>query len=878
MPVTAKFIADFTNFDSQVQRAETKLTSFEKGLGRVDKDLEKLGNQFSGQRLIQQATLMEKAIRDIGGTAELTKSELEQVGNTMKAAVEKMQARGIKDIPENFKALATHAKSSNSELFSMQSILGKIGPALAATFSIGAITGFAKGIGEFAGKMADLSVETGIGTERLQAFNFQGAGVGLTIEDITGNMEMLARRAANGDDSAVGALEKLGVSADSFNRLSLDQKLFEISDRMEGIADPTERVTVLTDLFGRAGARMGRLMTENLDDVIRKIEESGAVIDDELIKKADEFDDAWSQAWIKFRAYTVETISFLASNNPLQQLIQDSKDGFRDFQDLVAGRGLAGATPTPGAGPKLPIGAALPGLKLPGAKVLEDIENQSKSLFAKAGEKIQDAAKKSAEAANNWARLVYDLEVEKALVLQNKFDAQMASGLKKSAGLGALMNIGGGGPLSNTSTIPLSAFNLLPPGGAGKNNVFPTGGGFNFSKFLGANLGPTLMSALTGGGSLTKSLGGLVGGGLTEKLFGGDSGLTKAIGGGLSKMLGKTIGGALSSALPGIGALAGPAIQGLGKLFGKMFGGESKETNRTRDSALAQFGTQDEFRKLATAAGVADVELRKVFSASKVKDFEAALKTVTAQMDRFAAEQEADAQRLTAAIEKYGFTFEQLGPAFQRKELDSQAKELIEDWRVLVGAGVDLNLVNEKMAGSINEYLQTALKVGAEIPNAFRPILQKMLEQGTLTDEAGNAITDLEAAGIHFSETMTEGFDRVVEKLDELIGKLQSAGTAMSNLPSVPTGPSADYGGYDPAMDLPTFARGTQGAYRNFGRGTLAVLHGRERVMTEGERDAGGSSAVVAAIQQLGAQISATNAAMADQVRAAVVIGRSRYA
>jgi hypothetical protein len=34
---------------------------------------------------------------------------------------------------------------------------------------------------------------------------------------------------------------------------------------------------------------------------------------------------------------------------------------------------------------------------------------------------------------------------------------------------------------------------------------------------------------------------------------------------------------------------------------------------------------------------------------------------------------------------------------------------------------------------------------------------------------------------------------------------------------------------------LPSFAAGTKGEYRDFGRGTLAMLHGKERVMTENE-------------------------------------------
>lgn len=838
MAVRAVFAADFTAFDRGVEKAQVTLRTFESGIGRIDKDLAKFGNQFSGVGIIQQATLMEKAIREVGGVSRLTSDELARVGNTAKQAADKMKALGL-DVPERLQSLAKHAKESGQQLSFMEQTAKKLGPALAATFSIGAITNFARQIGEFAGKMEDLSAETKIGTERLQAFNFQGAGVGLTVDDIAQNMEQLARRTANGDDSAAGALDKLGISADQFNQLGLDAKLFEVSKKMEGIASPTERVTVLTDLFGKAGARMGRLMTDNLEEVIKKIETSGAVIDEELIRKADEFDDAWSQAWIKFRAYAVETASFLASNNPLQQFILDAQGGFGHLQDLITGQ-LGGDALTPGKGPKLPIGAALPGLKVPTGKALEAIENQSKALFEAAGKKLSDS---SARAADELKRFKEGLEQFNTDIFRQGAAANAQGKLGFLSGVGS-DQLGGVNLFPQPKGLANQApegwaklFNLDPPKDVGKNLARAVT--FDFGSFLSKNLGPTMMQALTGGGSLTKSLGGLVGGGITEKLFGGDSGLTKAIGGGLSKVLGKTIGGALSSALPGIGALAGPAIDGLGKLFGKLFGSEGKKTNDIRDQMIAAAGGIDVLAEKARQAGTS---VDGILKAGKVKDFEAAWASLTSTIGAFTNEQEADAQRLTAAISKYGFTFEQAGAAFQKQELDKQAKDLIEDWRVLVGSGIDLTLVNDKMSGAINEYLQTALRVGQEIPNAFRPILQKMLEQGTLTDEAGGAITDMEAAGIHFSETMTQGFDRVVLKLDELIAKLIAAGTAMESLgsPSLSV-PEAPTFGEPSTVELTPFRSGTGNRYVDFKDGTPVMLHGREKITPEGA-ETGGSS------------------------------------
>jgi len=354
-----------------------------------------------------------------------------------------------------------------------------------------------------------------------------------------------------------------------------------------------------------------------------------------------------------------------------------------------------------------------------------------------------------------------------------------------------------------------------------------------FGEVLKDQLGPTLMAAFTGGGDVLKSVGGLLGGELGKRIISKFSESFSSSG------LGKV----LSSVLPGLGSLLGPALSGIGKLFGKLFGGEGKKVNDMRDQFIAAAGGLDALNQKAVAAGTT---LDKLLAAKKVKDFEAAVSDLNATMGEFAAEQAADAERLTAAIEKYGFTFEELAPKMQQSDLNSQAKELIEDWRVLTAAFEDTVPVNAKMGDSINAYLATALKVGAEIPSAMKPILQSMIDQGLLTDEAGNKITDLEASGIKFSETLTEGFDRVVEKLQELLDKIGGVSSGLKDIPrEIDVGVNYREGPFpspdrflpgDVAADgLQGFAHGTGGQYLDFGAGTPVMLHGQERVMTRGE-------------------------------------------
>jgi hypothetical protein len=123
---------------------------------------------------------------------------------------------------------------------------------------------------------------------------------------------------------------------------------------------------------------------------------------------------------------------------------------------------------------------------------------------------------------------------------------------------------------------------------------------------------------------------------------------------------------------------------------------------------------------------------------------------------------------LDAIAKKYNITIEEMGPAWQRQELDKKAQELYKDYQILVSAGVDHVLVLQKMAGGVNEYVRNAIKMGVEVPEAMRPMLEAMVQQGLLTDAAGTKITDLGASGVTFAMTMSEGFKSLITEVQNL--------------------------------------------------------------------------------------------------------------
>src|SRR5262245_30658708 len=92
--ITGKFAADFTPFTTAVQQAEAELKSFETDANKVQDSLNRMADAFGGRKVIQYATLMAKAIQEIGGVSRLTERELTRVKIAATEATEKLRLMG----------------------------------------------------------------------------------------------------------------------------------------------------------------------------------------------------------------------------------------------------------------------------------------------------------------------------------------------------------------------------------------------------------------------------------------------------------------------------------------------------------------------------------------------------------------------------------------------------------------------------------------------------------------------------------------------------------------------------------------------------------------------------------------------------------------
>jgi hypothetical protein len=176
----------------------------------------------------------------------------------------------------------------------------------------------------------------------------------------------------------------------------------------------------------------------------------------------------------------------------------------------------------------------------------------------------------------------------------------------------------------------------------------------------------------------------------------------------------------------------------------------------------------------------ADSFIAAIQNAKTLAEAQQAIANLTTEIEF----QKSAMQTLADTAAKYGFTLEELGPAMQRQNLDQRAQELYKDFKVLTAGWIEVGAAVTRMSDATNAYIKDAIAMGVEVPSAMKPMLQRMVDMGLLTDANGNKITDLEGSGISFAETMTEGFSRVVEEVKKLTEAIaRGLGLAIDNIP-----------------------------------------------------------------------------------------------
>lgn len=163
----------------------------------------------------------------------------------------------------------------------------------------GAFIAFTSEIKEQAAALMDLSEQTGLSTDELQAWTLQAELGGASAQDFVGGLRKVARELATGADEA-GQQSKLFKQlhietkrADGSQR-DLSDVLPEIAERFKGLRTGAEKTALAQQIFGRSGSKLVPILSKGAEGVAemkRQMDELGGGFSKEAIENADEYDD-----------------------------------------------------------------------------------------------------------------------------------------------------------------------------------------------------------------------------------------------------------------------------------------------------------------------------------------------------------------------------------------------------------------------------------------------------------------------------------------------------------------------------------------------------------------------------------------------------------
>lgn len=294
MPITGKFEADFTSFSRAVQDADVQLRSFEDDSKRVASSLARMTDQFSGRRIIQDATLMAESIERIGGVSKLTEAELQRLGTTAQEAVAKMRALGM-DVPTNLQRIADATKNASTATASWGVSLGTVSSVLAGfgiAASVQGVMQFGRTVldaGDAIQKMAD---QTSLSITEVQKLQYVAGQSGTSVESMISAVQNLQVRIGGGDAGLAGAAKQLSLSLTDIASKSAYDQMVTFTEAIRAVKDPTEQASIAAEVFGRNWKELLPAIKAGM----REVGDEAPLMAEDVVRALDMIGDAWTRA------------------------------------------------------------------------------------------------------------------------------------------------------------------------------------------------------------------------------------------------------------------------------------------------------------------------------------------------------------------------------------------------------------------------------------------------------------------------------------------------------------------------------------------------------------------------------------------------------
>lgn len=271
---TAKLRNEYNKARQEVEKFTRKGQDQRKELGKVRKRLSDAGVD----------------VRNLSGEQRRLADQMQATNNRIQRQRKYLDQLGKADISGKF---------SN-----MTGEVGRFGrrTALATSVAAASIFGIANSTATLGDQVAKTGDKIGIALGPFQELRYAAERSGVSTEKFDSSLERFIKRmgeATQGTGAARKAYEELGLSAEDLAKLTPEQSLEVVADRLSSVENQSQRVAIAAQLFGREGVAMVNMLKDGssgLQALRRDARATGYVLSEQAARDAEAFKDAMLDA------------------------------------------------------------------------------------------------------------------------------------------------------------------------------------------------------------------------------------------------------------------------------------------------------------------------------------------------------------------------------------------------------------------------------------------------------------------------------------------------------------------------------------------------------------------------------------------------------
>lgn len=191
---------------------------------------------------------------------------------------------------------------------------GKIGKAMGGVVKVAAKTAagvaaagaavlaFSKSMANAQDKVGKFADRIGVSVEQLSTMQFAAGQAGIQTDQFNMAVQRMTRRvaeAAQGTGEARGALVDLGIDAQHFAGLGLEDQMAVLADKMDNVGSESEKLRLAFKLFDSEGTAVIQMLNKGSEAMQQAAEDArflGIVVGQQAAANSAKFNDEWDRS------------------------------------------------------------------------------------------------------------------------------------------------------------------------------------------------------------------------------------------------------------------------------------------------------------------------------------------------------------------------------------------------------------------------------------------------------------------------------------------------------------------------------------------------------------------------------------------------------